>query len=63
MTDHRKRRARAVMAELGCSYRTALNVMAKRTACRRAGHPANRDPRGEKCTDCGAALAPAKEAT
>lgn len=56
MTDKAKKRAKAVMAETGCSMRSAYNIMAKRTACRLAGHPANREPMGAVCTDCGARL-------
>jgi hypothetical protein len=60
VTNKAKRRAKAVMVETGCGMRAAYNIMAKRTACSRAGHPANREPNGAKCTDCGAALAPGK---
>jgi ribosomal protein L34E len=56
MADKAKRRARELMAELGCSFRTARNILAKRTACSRAGHVENRDPKGERCTSCGSAL-------
>jgi hypothetical protein len=56
MTDHRKRRIRKLADELGVSHRSAANIIAKRTACVRAGHITNRDPHGAKCTDCGFAL-------
>lgn len=56
MTDKRKKRIKEVAAELGIGHRAAANVIAKRFACSRGGHVANRTPNGETCTDCGAAL-------
>lgn len=56
MTNHRQRRIRKLADELGIGHRAAANIITKRAACSRAGHPANREPHGTKCTDCGADL-------
>lgn len=56
MADKRKQRIKALATELGIGHRAAANILDKRTACSRAGHVANRDVNGEKCTDCGAPL-------
>jgi hypothetical protein len=61
VTDHRKRRIKALAAELGVGHRAAANIITKRTDCQRAGHPANREPHGNVCTDCGALLQRGKE--
>ena len=56
MTDHRKRRIKALAAEMGIGHRAAANIITKRASCRRGGHVANREPSGERCTDCGGPL-------
>lgn len=55
MTDKRKKRIKAVAAELGIGHRAAANVIAKRFACsRRPGGHAWHDRGADRiCTDCG----------
>lgn len=61
MTDHRKRRIKALAAKLGIGHRAAANIITKRAACSRAYHAANRTPNGPTCTECGAAIEKAEK--
>lgn len=63
MTNHRKKRIRALADELGIGHRAAANIITQRAACSRGGHVANREPFGEKCTDCGGPLRAAEQAS